>query len=440
MSVDSFSSWTQLSGGPWSNHHPPPFTALMWVTSLGGLTPDTVSLAQVLLVAVCLASLVLTLRRVLGAGHVVTVVAFLLVALPLLGPFATILWKDVPETALLLLMTSLVLRLPAEGPVPRRLLVALGTVALAVALLRWNGAATDVLVGVGLLLVRAPRPRRACLPVAGVLVAAGLGGFLVLTLIPAVLPVAPVDAVESSAQQLTDLAQFAARDPGGFRPQERQVLERVAPLAQWAWAGQRGCNSVNPTIYWLIHDHGREGVAERNLPDLKRVWLQVSLRHPTALLYAQLCRAALAWRVYDGPKANRMLTVYPIVDGNSFGIHQQAPRWLRDPAVSLAEESNQRWVQNLAWRPAGWLLALLLVGAVAHLRDRQWRLLALVALVPVAVLLSFAVFPAAEDARYTYAAVVLCQLGVAAYLGRLVPWRGRLVPSRRSDDGAGSLR
>ena len=415
MSPDSFVSWEQVQGGPWSNHHPAPFTALVWLTSVGGLTPDTVSLFQVLLVAACLASLVLALRRVLAVGHVVTVAAVALILLPLLGPFATILWKDVPETALMLLLAGQVLELPNEGSVSRRRLLAIGGVAFAVALLRWNGGVTDVAIGVGLLASSSWRLR---LPVAATFGAAGIAGFLVLSVIPDVFAVAPVNALESSQQQLTELAQYVHGSPYALRPAERQVLERVAPLKEWSSAGSLGCYSVNPTIYDMIQNKGRDAVAEANISALKGVWLHVSLRHPVALLRAHLCRSALAWRLFLGPHALGILTVYPMVDKNSFGLHQQAPGWLRDTAAVYAKESNKKWLMNVAWLPAPWLLALVLVGVVARRRLGGWRSLLRTVLVPAAVLVSYAAFPAAEDARYTYAAVVVCQLGLVAHVAR----------------------
>lgn len=428
MSPDSFVSWGQVRGGPWSNHHPAPFTALMWLTSAGGLTPATVSLFQVLLVAACLASLVLALRRVLAVGHAVTVAAVALVVLPLLGPFATILWKDVPETALLLLVAALVLGLPDEGSVSRRRLLAIGGVALAVALLRWNGGLTDVVIGIGLLASRAWRVR---LPVAAAFGAAGVAGFLVLSVIPDVFAVAPVNAVESSQQQLTELAQYVHGSARALRPAERQVLERVAPLKEWSSAGSLGCYSVNPTIYDMIQNKGRDPVATANISDLKSVWLHVSLRHPLALLRAHLCRSALAWRLFLGSHAMGILTVYPTVDENSFGLHQQGPGWLRARAVGYAKESNKKWLMNVAWLPAPWLLAVVLLGVGAQRRAGGGRILLLTVLVPAAVLLSYAAFPAAEDARYTYAAVVVCQLSFVAYIARF-------LSSRR--EGADSLR
>ena len=412
MSPDSFVSWGQVQGGPWSNHHPAPFTALMWLTSLGGLTPATVSLFQVLLVAGCLASLVVTLRRVFAVGHAVTAAAVALILLPLLGPFATILWKDVPETALLLLLAALVLELPDDRSVSRRRLLAIAGVAFAIALLRWNGGLTDVVIGTGLLASRAWRLR---LPVAAAFGAAGIAGFLVLSVIPDVFPVAPVNAVESSQQQLTELAQYVHGSSHALRPAERQVLERVAPLKEWSSAGSLGCYSVNPTIYDMIQNKGRDAIAEANISDLKAVWIHVSLRHPVALLRAHLCRSGLAWRLFLGPHALGILTVYPMVDKNSFGLHPQAPEWLRAHAVRYAKESNKKWLMNIAWLPAPWLLAAVLVGVAAHRRTSGRRTLTLTFLVPAAVLLSYAAFPAAEDARYTYAAVVVCQLSFVAY-------------------------
>ena len=54
--------------------------------------------------------------------------------------------------------------------------------------------------------------------------------------------------------------------------------------------------------------------------------------------------------------------------------------------------------------------------------------------VPLGVLASYAAQPAAQDARYTYAATVICQLASVGYLSALVH-RRRRVADVSAEDG-----
>ena len=108
MSNDSFNSWAQIKGQlHWASHHPPPFTAMFWLTSLGGTTPATASLAQTLMMAFALAFFATAVGVALRSTRAVWICAGVLALAPLVGPFAVTIWKDIPETAALLGLAGL---------------------------------------------------------------------------------------------------------------------------------------------------------------------------------------------------------------------------------------------------------------------------------------------------------------------------------------------
>src|SRR3954451_14398417 len=78
MSNDSLDQWSQIRSGHWTSHHPVPDTAFVWLTSLGGLTPATTSLAQSLIVAAALGWFAYVVTRVIGGGRAVWVTVVLL--------------------------------------------------------------------------------------------------------------------------------------------------------------------------------------------------------------------------------------------------------------------------------------------------------------------------------------------------------------------------
>lgn len=416
ISNDTLDSWTQIKTGHWSSHHPPPFTAFFWLTSLGGTTPATTSLVETLLVAAALAWFALVVGSVLNAGRAVFVAAFALAALPLVGPFSITIWKDVPETAVLLVLAGLLVRAWArEGPMPRRWWLAVVGSALAAGLLRWNGGATTAVAGVVAVIALTGSKRWwTGLATAG----AGLAGMGVLLLLPHVSDITPVQPVDSKAEQIADLAQFARNHPHSFTTFDRSVLGTIAPFSEWRSAGY-SCVTVDPVTYYMIRYEHLETALRAEGPALSHLWRKLARKHPGELLHARLCRASLAWSFGDPPR-REIPTVHPEVSPNDYGLHQLSPAPLRRAARRYAELSNDRWVQVLFWRPALWLLLTVAAAMFAGLRAGRWRLLLLVLAVPLGVVLSYAAEPAAQDARYTYAAVVICQVVTVAYVaGRL---------------------
>ena len=429
VSNDTLDSWAQIHGGHWTSHHPPPFTAFMWLTSLGGTTLATTSLVETLLVAAALAFFTTVLSRVLDAGRAVFVAAVVLGILPLVGPFSITIWKDVPETAVLIVVAGLLLlAVHVLTPLPRAWWIALASCSFAAGLLRWNGGATVAVAAV--LVAIALRGRRrwwAALATAG----PGLLGSGVLLLIPHLAPVTPVQPIDSQAEQLADLAQFVRNTPHALDGHDRSVLTAIAPMKEWRRAGY-SCTTVDIVTYYLIRYQGLEGTLNAHTSDLSHVWRRLARKEPGELLHARLCRASLAWSFGDPPR-KQILTVQPHVAANTVGLHQLSPAPIRNAARSWAEVSNTRWVQVVFWRPAVWLLLAIAAAALAGLRRGRWRLLVALLAMPVGVLVSYAAQPAAQDARYTYAATVTAQLLVVGYVAA---WARRRWWPRPVDDEA----
>ena len=144
------------------------------------------------------------------------------------------------------------------------------------------------------------------------------------------------------------------------------------------------------------------------------MWRHLVRREPKEFLHARACRASLAWSFANPPRRN-IVSVWPYVSANTLGMHQQSPKPIRDAARAFALVSAWRWVQEMFWRPAVWVLLAVASASLAGLRQGRWRLLLLVLALPLAALGSYAASPAAQDARYAYPATVICQLATVAY-------------------------
>lgn len=418
-STDSLNSWRQIQTGEWTNHHPLPFTALVWLTSFGGHVVATVPLAQTILVALALALLVRSIVRAFGGGRAPVVVGFLLCALPLLGPFSVVVWKDVPELAALLVVQAMLL--DATDRAGRRRpgwWVLLAGCALAAALVRWNAVGTLLVASVVALFAL---PARLRWRAAAATAAAGAMGFAVLLTAPTWASVPAVSAADKHIDQLGDLANVQNRSPGWIPADGRAAMAEVAPLRVWAKQG-RHCATSSTVGAYVVDARHRNAVVDRLIGRLDHAWYSVLRAHPGGLLKLRLCRAALAWSPVDIGGVG-LHTVWTGVGPNRFGIHDGGWTALHRGAVDVVDVSHTAVVHALAWRPAVWVLALLTAALVAWRRpDDRSRRLALVA-VPIGLLASYAVAPVAQSARFTYAAVVICQLSLAAVVQQWVSRR-----------------
>jgi len=415
---DSVNSWEQIQTGAWTSHHPPPFTALLWLFTRFTSSPWVLSLAQTVAMAAALAALAVVLSRRFAAGWWPVWAAFVLVALPWVGPFTLEIWKDVPSAiALVVLATALIVATSPTGDRPRPpawgWTAIVGLSALAAALLRWNGAGTVWVAGVLVApaLVRGLRMRAllACL-------AGGAVGIGVLVGLPHVTSVQAIPYVESRATFYTDLAVTAHRRPGHLSAADRAALEQAAPIARWSKAG-RQCYWINAVLYRFIDKLPQDKVLRAD-PALTASWERLLKNHPDDIAWARMCRASAA------------LPVIP-PQGAGYKSFTVTPQQLLTPAAT----SPLPWLHTIGlrtldrftappflwvfWLPAWWFL---LFGAVAAFlwRGLGRRLLVVALSVPVGTIVSYAVTAQSNDARYNLPAIMILVPLTAAVIGHRV--------------------
>lgn len=426
MTKDSLNSWAQIVTGRWDNHHPVPYTGLIWLATRVWFSPAAGALLQTVLVALGFAFLAVTLDARYRSAPFAVIGAFVLVLTPWLGAFSVTLWKDVPTAAFAAALVALLLRPPrahvdAEGRAGAfahrgRWLAGLAALSGALALVRWNGVAT---AGVAALIAAPLLPRGLRWRSFVAMVVAAVVGLGILLAVPHVLPVKPPQPVDTMQGQLSELAVVAHRRPHAFTPEEISTLSRVAPFADWRRSGHT-CLTINPVTFTMLRYQRHVAALDANASALQKVWLDVALRHPLLVLRIHLCRASLAWRPV-GTEPSYVLSEG--VAANTYGLHT-AP--VSHRAAVAAHEFIRVWkakvLQPVLWRPMPWLLLVLaLQVALGFVRRRwNWRLLLITLAVPIGVLVSFAVDPGAQDTRYTAPGLYVMQLLAASTAGALL--------------------
>jgi hypothetical protein len=407
MTTDSLDIYHQAISGParWMDWHPPLNTAAMWlsVEVTGG--PGLVTLGQSLLLA---AGIVAVARAAVRAGanrRAVIAVTAVVALSPMVGGFAVSVWKDVPFTACLLFVGAAVIDLTRAlarddergrtGALRAIVLWGLGA-----AVVRQNGLLFLALL-LAALFVLFPSLRRPAL--IGFLVAAGTVGALKLLVYPA-FGIKPTSPNFSLASFSHDFGSVVVRDPAFFDPDERALLNRIAPLDAWR-AGYResGCSSINwqfgPQFDWrpLV---GEEGSYVGS-------WLRLLVENPRMVLGNRLCMAAIAWRPDPvGPQ----YTVGRTTDPNRWGMRlSPASGTLHRAGVAALDFTDRPAIQWLLWRAPIWIYVAYVAFGVTALRRRRW--LHLLPLLPIAVQqVTIVLAVLGQDARFMMPALILAVL------------------------------
>lgn len=413
MSADSLEIWRQATQGNWVDLHPPLYTFAVWLSSLVVHDPSLVTLGQSLFVAAAIVAVARAVRRLGAPASAVAVVTGAVAVSPMLGTFAMSVWKDVPYTAAVLLVAARVIdlasfRLAGEGEDGSRTLRSL-TLWLAVAVaFRQNGILLAFVLLAVLVVVLGDRRRAVALAAAVVVVV-----FVLLKV--AVYPIAGVTASPAQASLamfMHDIAAVARSNPEGFEPDDRVLMDRIAPFAVWrAQSARFGCASANwewlPEFAWTR--------VEGRADDYLRLWRETLTEQPRRVLANRLCVGAIAWR----PDSQGVLyTVSRGIDANGFGLETKPiVGGLDRAAADVLDATDRPAVQWLLWRGPPWIYASWIAVVLAAVRRR--RAVVLLAALPSAAL-QLSVLPVnpAQDARYMFAGILLGALLLPVGLGR----------------------
>lgn len=397
MTSDSLDQWRQAGQFAFNDAHPVLYG--LFVAAMRTLwdSPASVALAQSALLAASCGWLVAIVRRATCASGYAAWLSALLVALyPLLPMTAITLWKDVPYTAATVALTALVVsRLfsPSSARIGTGEAVALSLLMFCAMVLRHNGP--PVAIAAALILVAFSKPSRL-----RVLLAAAAAIAMMMLLKG---PVSDAIGVQrtplSYALYSHHIGAHLAAKHLPASPADQAVLTSInTKQPDWAY----NCATVNPTIF-NPEFNVRRAIAHDD--DLLRILLELARERPDIEYYHGLCASGLIWRVTDSERDPLYLS----------GVGLWAPKgevtWITSaPGDPVMDSKSPRLAEFLgqmvltpavqaSFRPAVFMYLLIFAGAVATMRRRDPRILAILCL-PAVHTGFLAISIVAQDARY----------------------------------------
>lgn len=405
LTADSLNQWAQAANGNYNDAHPLLFTLYLKLVQQLGAGPSLAAWLQMAAMAFAVGWLAAVVRRACSAPVWTSVLGGLLVAAyPLTSITSITLWKDVPYASTVVALTALVVgNITLGRPDLRRLRNCILLVLLAAAcmLLRHNGP--PVAAAAFLLLFIRPGTRvrvLACL-MAAVAVTWSVKG-----------PLADhVGTERTSAAYMVYTHHLSAHLAAGQRPQSSADAAILDAIDQGDEDWRYRCAVVNSTIFDKAYDIPT-AVAHQN--DLLRMWLEMAVKRPDVELRHVLCASGMVWRyrtTNNGPLYLYTFGFRPGPGDSLIWIEPGLSSMVESSAVPAAASRLGRALLNPGlqryWRPAPFLVALVLLGILGWLRSGDRRIL----LVPSLVLVHSAVLMVAiiaQDARYQLPLYLVC--------------------------------
>ena len=413
MSPDSIDQWRQIVEGTYVDAHPLLSTFLYKLAYLVYPAPQSAAFLQI--VGFSLATWFF-LRESMAWGvpkYVAAIAALVLPLFPANFMLVTTLWKDVPFTIGIILLSTL-----AAREVRLNLTLTWGSV-VAMALagfltfgVRHNGIII-VCLFFAMLFVFA-RGRQAKLRVGAALVSQVVVFIVTKTLLLTMLGASPVGAHYKSIFAVHVLG---AMEKAGvkFDPADDVLVQKVLPREEWIEG--YNCKSVVP-LFWSKHISYSFLASAAN--DLNALMFKEIFRHPIVFARHQLCVTGLIWRM-DG-EGDEFISIAPgeitnMQESRELGLKTQS--LLPEFKQLLDTWHSQIFAKSEVYtRPALYVLLGLLATLMLIYRRSAAAMLIFAPAVFNCVGLS--VLMSAQDYRYLWPTVVMSLLVIVLAAGTAV--------------------
>jgi ABC-type polysaccharide/polyol phosphate export permease len=401
MSSDSMDQWQQTMNGMFVAEHPILHTLMIGLINHIWFSPAAVALVQIFVLAIIVGW---GLRRLCALGvspSVTWLFAALFAILPVNGLYAITLWKDIPYSITVFILTILMVDIAMQGAdwiKSRQNLIVLCVVLTFSALLRLNGPAVAFGIPLVLALVFRKYWKR-------YLIVAGTAIIIWLLINGPV-----IDLLGARRSNWVNLQPFihqiaahqAAKTP--LSVEDQQYIESIS-VNQNPW--DYSCFGIK-TI--LKTDLRLENIQETKIMG---IWWRTLIANPVVNFQHMLCSSSLIWQI-SSPGPNSLYAVNLWMNNNEIhtivyntvGLQLQSvlPQLSVPLTVWVVDSQNGPW-NWLLWRPAIYLY-LGLAGIALVAIKRKNRLL-LLAAIPI-LLHTLGLFPAVinQDLRFQYPVIL----------------------------------
>jgi hypothetical protein len=367
MSQDSIAQWDQILKVSFSNNYPAFHTLTNWLVTRIWLSPAAIAIAQIFTLSIVFSLAIDELERWGIASLVRALITLVFCLSPVNGMMVISLWKDIPYTCAMLGLFVILLRVVrTEGLWLRTApgMVALWGALLAASLFRHNGLAVAGLLLVIMLILW----RKVCFRP---LVRVGVNWILVFIIITGpiyrilgVVPMAKFFARQNVMHQIGAMMRAGVISSNS----DLTFLAAIQPIENWVKF--YNCYDLNVLIY---NEQVQHRFIESNADQLVDIWQRSVLIRPSVIWKHQKCVTTMLWRITE-PEATegRLYTTELAIIDNDFGL-QTRSLWpslhkVIYDVVTLSHRPSLIWI---VWRPAFYLLLLLLFLGFAAIRRKK---------------------------------------------------------------------
>jgi hypothetical protein len=415
MSTDSNVQWGQILSGQFNDAHPVFHTLSMWLVTRVWLSPAAVVISQILFLSLTVAWGI----RLLEEHGLPAWAGWLLAAIfafgPLNGNMVIVLWKDIPYSTSLFLLSLMILKIVLTKGTwleKRYTWVWLGLVSLCVASFRHNGFPIPIAAWIAVLIIYRKWWKY-------IVQAAVLSLVLYGVIRGPLFEVLKVEQPESGTLQHILMHHIAAHINTGqpLTQSEQALAESIVPGSPW---GYNCCSALSTSKTTGLFD------AETSIPDaaVQELFISLAVKEPEVELEHLKCVSSIVWRSPGYCGANTLLpynSTLWIDPGAKENTENSLIPAIQQPLSGFLIALRTDPALTLLVSPAVYLWFGIYATAIFSIRRKNWKSLLFV--LPIVTQEAiYGIINLSDNYRYHYGVYLVGLFGIGLLiLGMLSP-------------------
>jgi hypothetical protein len=407
MSPDSFSQWEQVQTLKLEDWHPVAHTLFNYLITRLWNSPAAISISQIVMLSLIVGYGFYTLEKIGANKYLLYIIAIFFSLYPANGFMAISLWKDIPYSGMLLLLTIICINIVFSNGYwldKNSNIVLLILTLIGVIFFRHNGilpfACTMLLL---LILFKGYRKKMGVLTIALIVLYIFVKGPIYNAM-----RVIPAQETEAFGIPMQQIAAVVSKN-GNITNEQKKFIANVLPLDIWG----KHYNRYSSDPLKFNKDFNARFLTANKLQFLK-TWVQICMQNPGITFKAYTDQISLVWRFTNTQGDYTFITELAMQE-NKFNIK----RIETSPKVSniltyIFRNTQRLKIKWLFWKPAFELYIILILGTLCSVRVGRKMLLTMVPVLSNAA--CFLLATPAQDYRYLYSLILVSALFIPLYI------------------------
>lgn len=393
MTSDSLGQWNEMNTFKLIDWHPVMHTLFNYLITRIWYSPAAIALVEILMISLTFGYAMYIFNNIGVNKRLLVLLSVLFPLFPPVGLMSICIWKDIPYSAMIFLMTILLLSLHYNGSkllAKPTFIVILVLCSFGILFFRHNGIIPFIATYIGLLITYRNFTKKIFILLISILLIFGI----IKGPIYSAIGVQPTQKSEALGILVNSVG-AVVRDNGNITDEQKEKLNKIMPYKLWG-------EKYNPYITDSIKFDKRfnSKILSDNPMDFIKLWLEIFKQNPGDVARAYFKQISLVWQINQPKDGYGYVYIYEYPIGDNHYNLKSIPKSykLNNFLFNTIDFTSKK--PTIFWRPAIFMYLIFIIFLYQFIKVN--KRIALVAVPLFFNIASLLISMPAQDYRYLF--------------------------------------